>query len=298
MNSFLIYNPNAGKLSRRPSLIPKVQAILADAGRAVTLRPTAAPGDASRLARECVAAGADHIYVVGGDGTINEVINGMAGSQVPLTPLPGGTANCLAVELGIGTRLRSAARRTAEFTPKRIPLGKCRFASGEERYFIAMAGAGVDADIVRRVNPWLKRSLGKAAYWVAGFTNFFNLLPELQLENGLGAHRGSFALASRIRNYGGDLEIAREVRIEEPYFETVLFEGRFALGYTLYLLGVLTRTHHTMPGVRVGKTDRLRLAAANGRPVYLQLDGEQIGELPAELEVVPNALSLCAPWKT
>jgi diacylglycerol kinase family enzyme len=293
----LIYNPKAGQLLRNPGLIPQVADILTRGGGTVELLPTSHAGHATELARQCATQNIDRIYVAGGDGTLSEAANGLVGAQIPLVPLPGGTANCLAIELGIGTRIRRAAENAASYTAKRIPLGLCKLPDGRARYFLAMAGAGVDADIVRRVNPQLKRHLGKAAYWVAGFSNFFQVLPELRLRNGSFSRAGTFALASRIRNYGGDLEIARRIRIDEPCFETVLFEGRFALGYSIYLFGVLARIHQSLPGVHVAKAREVQLEAVNGRPVYLQLDGEQIGELPAQLEIVPDALLLAAPWR-
>ncbi len=300
----MIYNPAAGKLRRNPDLLPHILEALRQDGRSVLPMPTSGPGHAVLLGKQCVALHAERVYVLGGDGTINEAVNGVAQSGVPLCPLPGGTANCLAVEVGIGTRVLRAAARASTYTAKRIPLGHCRLASGEERYFIAMAGAGFDAKVVREVNPFVKKQFGKVAYWLAGFARFFETLPELIVRS----HNAesvvdspveatvSFALASRVRNYGGDLEIAKAVRLDEPYFETVLFEGRYAVFYARYLAGVLTNTHHGMSGVHVAKTNHLKLAAANGAPVYLQLDGEQCGELPAELRVVPDALSLLAPW--
>jgi diacylglycerol kinase family enzyme len=155
----------------------------------------------------------------------------------------------------------------------------------------------VDAQIVRDVNPGIKKYLGRLAYWIAGFSSFFSILPELRVRtNGKEAHV-SFALASRIKNYGGDLAIARNAKLEEPYFETVLFEGKLALGYTMYLLGVVTNLHQGMPGVHVAKAEKVALEAVNGKPIYMQLDGEEFGELPAELEVEPDALTVVAPWR-
>jgi diacylglycerol kinase (ATP) len=295
VKSYLIYNPVAGKLQRDPSLIPRVHQAL-QAGAPVELLPTSGPGDATTLGRRCADEKARRVYVAGGDGTINEVINGLVGSTVELCPLPGGTANCLAVETGIGTNLVRAAQRASAFTAKRISLGHCRRPDGAERFFVAMAGAGVDAQIVRDVNSEVKKKFGKGAYWLAGFGSFFNRLPELFVESQGKKAQVSFALASRVRNYGGDLEIAKSVRLDEPYFETVLFEGKFALGYGLYLLGVLTNTHRGMRGVHVDKTQQLSLSAVNGHAIYLQLDGEFFGELPAELSIREDALTLAAPW--
>lgn len=297
MKSYLIYNPVAGKLQRDPTLIPRLHRALEALGP-VELLPTRGPGDATTLARQCVSNSARRVYVAGGDGTINEAINGLVGSDVELCPLPGGTANCLAVETGIGTNLLRAAERAGSFRPRRIALGHCRRNDGAERFFVAMAGAGVDAQIVRDVKSSVKKKFGKGAYWLAGFASFFNRLPELLVRTPGHQAQVSFALASRVKNYGGDLEIAKSVRLDEPFFETVLFEGRFALAYGLYLLGVLTNTHRGMSGVHVARTQEVQLAPAGCERIFLQLDGEFFGELPAVLRIEDNALTLVAPWKT
>lgn len=261
----------------------------------VEVVPTTGPGSAGELAQACVAKGAATIYVAGGDGTVNEVVNGMVGSQTSLGVLPGGTANCLAVELGIGTNLLRAAAAAPTWQAQRIAVGRCSLAAGPSRYFVAMAGAGVDAQIVRDVDHRIKKKLGKVAYWIAGFAASLRTLPELHVKSIHGESKVSFALASRVRNYGGDLEIAKSIRLSDPRFETVLFEGRFAIRYMKYLAGVLVNQHRGMNGVHVHLVDRLELRAANDSTIYMQLDGEAFGELPAQLEIVPDALTILVP---
>jgi len=295
---YLIYNPVAGKIQRNPNLIPAVLETLTANHGLVQLLPTTGPGSARDLASQCVDKGPCTIFVAGGDGTINEAVNGLARSQAILGVLPGGTANCLAVELGIGTNILKAAQQTKSWCPQRIPLGLCHSQSSPSRYFVAMAGAGVDAQIVRDVDPRIKRKLGKVAYWLAGFTASFRMLPELKVKSSKGESQVSFALASRVRNYGGDLEIAKSINLSDPYFETVLFEGRFAIRYLKYLAGVLINQHRGMSGVHVHHLDRLDLSAANGNPVYLQLDGEEYGQLPVQLEIATDALTLLTPQRS
>ena len=295
MTSYLIYNPVAGKLQRNPTLIASVLETFRGKNVLIEAVPTTGPGSAGELARTCVAKGAATIYVAGGDGTVNEVVNGMVGSQTPLGVLPGGTANCLAVELGIGTNLLRAAGNAHTWKAQRIAVGLCSRAAGPSRYFVAMAGAGVDAQIVRDVDHRIKRKLGKVAYWIAGFAASLRTLPELHVKTAHGESKVSFALASRVRNYGGDLEIAKSIRLSDPRFETVLFEGRFAIRYMKYLAGVLVNQHRGMSGVHVHLVDRLELRAANDSPIYMQLDGEAFGELPVQLAIVPDALSILVP---
>jgi diacylglycerol kinase (ATP) len=295
LNASLIYNPAAGKLRRNPRLIAQAVGLLEEAGYKIELLPTKSAGEAETLARS-IAGRPDNLCIVaGGDGTVNEVANGLAGSNTPMAILPGGTANCLAMEIRLGGRFLSAVRRLPELHPKRISLGLCHLASGKTRYFAVMAGAGFDAEIIRAVNPLIKASVGRLAYWVAGFSTFFRTLPEMRVSSNERNSICSFALASRVRNYGGDLEIARNVRLGQSHFGTVLFEGRHAAQYLKYLFGVLFDRHRGMSGVHVDQILSLNIEPINGKPVYLQLDGEEYGQIPARLEIVPDALTIMVP---
>lgn len=293
-NAFLIYNPWAGKLRKKPYLIEQATNLLIQAGHHVHPAPTTGPDTAADIARECIVRGADLIIAAGGDGTINEVANGVIGSQIPLMVLPGGTANVLAMETGIGKKLRRAVQHMDQLEPRRIPVGRFTDAAQEQRYFLLMAGIGLDAQIVHTLNPAIKARLGKLAYWAGGFGSTFRRLPEFQIQiNGV-TRVASFALASRVRNYGGDLEIARSVRLDQPEFEVVLFEGSLALWYLKYFLGVLTHQLKGMKGVSILKTTRMELTQYKGTALA-QIDGEAVGPLPAKIELVPDALTLLIP---
>ena len=158
----LIYNPAAGALRRNPQrILQRTIAALADGGIAPRPLPTSAPGHAGSLAQEAVRQGADLVLVLGGDGTVNEVVQGLVHSNVPLGVLPGGTANVLAMELGLGSRSETAARKLTAFEPRPVALGRITGSFGS-RYFLLMAGAGLDANIVYEVSAGLKNAVGKA----------------------------------------------------------------------------------------------------------------------------------------
>lgn len=260
----------------------------------MTAAPTTGPGAATDMAREALENGADLLLAAGGDGTINEVVNGMAGSYVPLGILPGGTANVLAVELGLGSRMERAARRLPDYVPERIALGRLHAEGTPPRYFLSMAGAGLDAQVVTRVSPGMKAAVGKGAYWFAGFSQLGHKLPEFEVAMNGRHFRASFALASRVRNYGGDLELARNASLMAADFEVVLFEGANPFRYLMYLGGAALGRIEDLAGVTVLRTQELELCAT-GRPVHVQVDGELAGQLPARVEVMPNALTLLAP---
>ena len=118
------------------------------------MRPTG-PRTAASIARECIEKGADLILAAGGDGTINEVANGMVGVETPLAILPGGTANVLAVELGVGRIWLERRERSATWFPRALPSARSRMNS-EQRHFLLMAGAGLDAMIVYNIDAKLK----------------------------------------------------------------------------------------------------------------------------------------------
>jgi YegS/Rv2252/BmrU family lipid kinase len=261
----------------------------------VTPVPTTGPAAAAGLARDCISKGADLVLAAGGDGTINEVANGLVGSEVPLGVLPAGTANVLAVEMGIGTHMVRAAERTSEAIPEAISVGLLRNAH-EERHFLMMAGAGLDAMIVYNIDAALKARIGKAAYWVGGFSTLGRALPEFDVQvNGGHSMRCSFALASRVRNYGGDLWIARGASLFSDHFELVLFEGAHSLPYMKYFFGVLTGRLPRMSGVTILKTQSVRFECPGDLGIYVQVDGEFAGRLPATLSIVPHALRLLVP---
>ncbi|MBS1829282.1 MAG: NAD(+)/NADH kinase [Acidobacteria bacterium] len=281
-----------------PGLIADAVRVLAECGHDVEARPTAGPGDATSIARAAVDGEAKLVLAAGGDGTINEVLNGMIGSQVPLGVLPAGTANVLAMETGIPTSPPKAAAVLGEMQAARVATGLVRNADGTvRRHFVCMAGAGLDAHIVAYIDPGMKRRLGKGAYWIAGFQSIARRLVELDATLPQSTHRCSFALASLVRNYGGDLEIALNASLLSPHFGLYLFEGSNPLRYLKYLTGVALRNAARLKGVTATNVTRLALDPVNGSKVHLQLDGEEAGTLPASLEVVPDSLTLLLPAK-
>lgn len=294
-NAFLIYNPRAGKLNRKgeQSLHRTIKALHAK-GHGVTAVPTTGPLTAPDIARQCIAKGADLILAAGGDGTINEVVNGMVMSQVPLGVIPAGTANVLAMEMGIGSRMVRAAEQVDRLEACRVAVGQIHSGS-QRRYFIMMAGAGLDALIVYNIDASMKARFGKAAYWMGGFSQLGRALPEFDVRVDGHQLRCSFALASRVRNYGGDLSIARGASLFHPTFELVLFEGAHSLPYMKYFFGVLTGRLSSMSGVSIVKAKTVHLDCASNPGIYVHVDGEFAGRLPATLEVVPDALTLLVP---
>ncbi|MCU1238620.1 MAG: diacylglycerol kinase, catalytic region [Candidatus Solibacter sp.] len=293
----MIFNPRAGKVIRTGGgLIERAGEILKQQGHKVTVAPTTGPRVAGVIAREHIAQGADLIVVAGGDGTINEAAEGMVGSNVPLAILPGGTANVLAMEMKLGGNLERAAKRLPELKPRRISVGHLTCDGGRvSRHFLLMAGIGLDAHVVYKVHAGLKAKTGKFAYWVAGWSLLGRKLPEFDVEIAGNRRRSSFALLSKVRNYGGDFEIARSVTLMDDQFEVVLFEGASSTAYVKYFAGMALNKLEGMSGVTVIRADDIRIGEPSDRSAYIQIDGELAGRLPAEFKIVRNALTVLVP---
>lgn len=268
-------------------------------GFALREMPTTGPGVAGEIAAQAAAEGVDLVIGCGGDGTLNETASGLIGTSVPFLPLPGGTANVLCMETGIGRDLLPAAARARTLVPRRIAVGRY-----QERCFLLMAGAGLDAHIVEHLDPASKKRLGKLAYWKAGFQAVMRWLPEFDVLIDGREHRVSMALVTRVRNYGGDLEIARRVRLSDDDFDVVLLQGRAAVRYLLYLTGIVTNSLASMPGAKIVRAREVQIADSPHAPIYAQLDGEAAGRVPARISLVPDALTLMlppeygGPWRT
>ncbi len=291
----LIYNPVARGLSRRKHLLQVSTELLLKQGIHAALIATEGPGSASMQARREIEAGCELIIAAGGDGTINEVANGMLHTGVPLAILPGGTANVLAREMRIPIHMDRAAAQIPNLQACRIAVGALRMNNSGPRCFLCMAGAGLDAEIVSRTNPGLKMRAGKLAYYACGFAQVFRPLREFAVLVDGKRHEASFALISRVRNYGGDLEIARGASLLRGDFEVVLFRGTESVRYLRYLLGVALNRITGMRGCSVVRGQTVECEQPAGNEIYVQVDGELAGSLPARAEIMPGALTILAP---
>jgi diacylglycerol kinase family enzyme len=236
------------------------------------------------------------ILAAGGDGTINETVNGLVGQNVAFGILPGGTANVLANEIGLSMRLDQAAQDLLTAIPTRIPLGAVDLPGRPVRHFVMMAGAGLDARIVYNLDLDLKKKLGKLAYWHGGFRQLVRPVERFTVTLDGRKYPASFLLATRVRNYGGDFEIARRVRLTDDDFEIVIFDAEHWAEYIRFLGGVMFNRLERAKGVTLLRGKEMTLEPVN-RQVYIQTDGEVLGALPIRISIVPKALKLLLPAK-
>jgi diacylglycerol kinase (ATP) len=294
-HAVLISNPKTGRYgSRRLRPIQEVASQLRSLGIDVDLKLTTGPGDASEFASRAARNGSSDVIVAGGDGTINEAVQGLAGTNARLAIIPRGTANVLARELKLPLDDEQATAVAARGNARRIHLGRAiDETTGTKRLFVLMAGVGLDASVVQGVRPKLKKRIGKGAFWISGLSHLADWKPNpftLEIEGR--SYTGTFAAIGNAPRYGGDLAITPGARLDEPEFEICIIDTLSRLRY-LHLLSYAMRTGmpQDQPGVKFIKTSSVR--ATGDAPV--QVDGELIGQLPMRFEIAPQSLEVIVP---
>jgi YegS/Rv2252/BmrU family lipid kinase len=291
----IIYNPTAGALRRDLKQIEHLTVMLRDQGIVTTLRATACAGHATELAQEAVLKGAAIVIACGGDGTINEVTQSLVGTETALAVWPCGTANVLAKELRLPRNARALATMINSDSLRTISVGRAAKPENNwQRYFLLMAGIGLDAAIVESVDLELKRFAGKGAYWAAGldFLARMPLTPFSLNFNGQ-RHESTFAVISNAAHYASMFRLAPGARMDDDKFKVCVFNTRSRLAYLSYAFLSVTGSHTRGPGVVYQETLKAMANSTVDAPV--QLDGDLIGKLPMEFEIVPRALRVYAP---
>src|SRR5580704_17999561 len=222
-NALLIHNPNAGNGGHaRRRLLDEARRVLAAAGIHADLVETKGPGDATEIANRASLEGRHLVIACGGDGTLNEVVNGLAGQQnghrVPLALLPGGTANVLAKELNLPWDIPSAAEMLVHGVVRDIPLGLATPLNepAKTKYFLSVAGAGPDGMIVYSIDLDLKARVGILAYWWQGAREAFRYKFKHFRVSAAGKKiDSSLVVVGRTKHYGGPFKITTEADLYE-----------------------------------------------------------------------------------
>src|SRR5829696_1198495 len=290
----LISNPKTGRYASRRRPVQELASQLESLGVKVDLRLTNAPGDAAEIAARAARNGTSDVIVAGGDGTINEAIQGLAGTKARLAIIPRGTANVLARELGLPLNDEQAVKIVAQGKSRQIYLGVAiDETTNERRHFVLMAGIGLDASVVRRVQPNLKKRIGKGAFWISGLSHLadWNPRPFILEINGQ-EYTSTFAAIGKAAKYGGDLAITPGARLDQPEFEICIIETRSRFRY-LHLLS------HAMRNGMPRNKPEVRFVKAVSVKAYgdaqVQIDGELIGHLPMRFEIAPHSLEVIVP---
>ncbi len=301
-SALLIHNPRAGNGARRGAELEAARRILDAGGYATDLAETKAPGEATELARQAGADGRDLVIACGGDGTLNEVVNGLAGVQngrrVTLAVLPGGTANVLAKELGLPWDIPRAAKRLVRGRVQEIALGLATPLEHPEkkRYFISVAGAGPDGALVYSLDLELKAKIGILAYWWEGVRQAARYnFPKFRMRSAEKEMEGTLVVVGRTKHYGGPFQITTQADLTEDRFEIAALTAQSGLRYISYLPTLWLGRLRQADGVYFWKTDSVVCEPLEKDPVYAQVDGEPLSRLPVEFRIVPRALKLLIP---
>ena len=312
----LLYNPRSGgRRNRRQADLEASLAILRKANVEANLTLTQSPEDAAERARQAISEGCDTVLACGGDGTVHDVLQGLAGSCVGMGVIPMGTANALAHDLGVPLDPAAATRAALSARPRRIAVGRVEFVDLEghpaTKYFAVAVGIGVDAHLFYKLQTGSKQRLGMAAYyakaWQLWFTQRMERFHIECEETATGqTHQGRVTelLAVRIRNFGGVLqELAPGASLERDDLRVVLCQTANRFSYLLYVTRGLLRANWKVHGIDLVHSGRIRCdytppsssGASPRRKVYVEADGELLGMLPARITVVRDALTILVP---
>jgi diacylglycerol kinase (ATP) len=298
-DALVIFNPTAGRArGLHPRALDRARKVLARDGIESELAPTDGPGSGPELARRAIREHRQMVIVCGGDGTLNEVVNGLAGSAVPLALLPAGTANVFAKELGLPWNVEKAASLVARSTLRRVALGHVSATElgAEGRYFLSLAGAGPDGVMVRAVSQSLKDRTGTIAFWVEGFRQLA-LYSFPRFRAGIHNERSEATLiiVGRTKHYGGPLQITTRADLYGNDFEVMLCSATARWKYALYIPLLLAGQLWRAREVRFLRATEILCEPIDEQPIWVQVDGEPAGRLPARFRIVPDALTLATP---
>jgi diacylglycerol kinase (ATP) len=310
----LLYNPDSGgNVARRRRELQSSLEVLQNGGVEADLILAESREHAQEQVRQAIASGCDTIFACGGDGTIHNVAQVLANSAVALAILPVGTANALAHDLGLPLGIVGAAEAALRAVPRRVALGHVTYVdlqgASDARYFLIAAGVGVDAHLFYKLHTGTKKRMGMAAYyakaWNLWFTYPMTRFVAEYVETGSDAPGRADVtelMTIRIRNFGGVLqELAPGASLDRDDMRVVLCRTSSRLAYLAYVTRGLLRQRWRIPGIDLAYSTKVSCgylsssAPPEQRKIYIEADGELLGMLPAEITVVPNALTLLAP---
>ena len=286
MNSTIVILNPAARSERARRWRERVEAMAAGA----VICATTCCGEAETIARRAAAEGFETIVAAGGDGTINEVVNGMAGTNSALGLLPMGTVNVFALELGIPAN-------NLGFCWNIIQQQKTRLIDmprANTKYFVQLAGVGLDAQVVTETSRAFKRSFGPLSYLVSAAQIAARRPPLLRIDSANAVtETGSFVLVGNGRLYGGRFPFFKNAVLDDGLLDVVVFKQLGYLEIIKYLQNVVFTSSIHLPEVEYFQTEKLRVTSDEEVPV--EIDGELIGQCPVEFQIEKQTLRVLVP---
>ncbi|UCC65052.1 MAG: diacylglycerol kinase family lipid kinase [Anaerolineae bacterium] len=298
-DAMLIFNPAAGARDVRRE-VGQVVAFLERQRWQVDLRETRGPADATAFARQAVELGKGAVLVVGGDGTINEVVNGLVGSEVVVGLLPAGTGNVWAMEMCLPIpgpirwhTLLDATRSLVQGEVRPIDLGRVN-----GRYFLLWGGIGLDAQVTQRMEPRTRttKRLGALAYGVTAFLvakDFLGTRTRVVADGLKIRTRSMLIIISNAQLYARIARVASRAYLDDGLLDVCVFKGSGLPMTLLHVIHILTERHLQDP--RVAYIQARQVTIETRRPLLVQVDGDPIGTTPVTFEAVPRALRIIVP---
>jgi len=284
-STMIILNPAAH--SERAQ---RKQARVESMARDCVVCATSHVGQAESIARRAVEEGFEKIVAAGGDGTINEVVNGLAGTGATLGLLPIGTMNVFATELGLPVHDLERCWNIVQGQHTRT----VDLARANQKFFVQLAGVGLDAQVVKETSSQLKRNFGPLSYLISAAQIAARQPPQLFIESEKAASReGSFVLVGNGRLYGGPFPFFKNAALDDGLLDVVMFKRLGYLEIIKYLQDVVFSSKIRVPEVEYFQTRWLRVTSDQTVPV--EVDGEVIGNCPVEFSLHERALQVLVP---
>jgi diacylglycerol kinase (ATP) len=298
----VIVNPAAGA-GKSGKLWPRISSLFKSQGLRFEHDMTEAPGHAVELAKTAANKGYDMVVSVGGDGTINEVVNGLYASGGMKESLLGivstGTGSDYIRTAGIPRDYEDACRSLLEPKKKTVDLGMVEYGkngSRIERLFVNFAGMGFDAEIVRRTSQQFKKLGDLPSYLLGALTtlvSYKNRDVQVSIDGKVEEKRVCTVIMNNGKYGGGGMLTAPHADLADGLFDVLIVGDLGKLDFLRSLPRIYKGTHLTHPKVTLKRAKEIEVKSLSEK-MYLQADGELLGEVPARFRILPAALNIIA----
>ncbi|WP_310483475.1 diacylglycerol kinase family lipid kinase [Chamaesiphon sp. VAR_48_metabat_403] len=289
----IIYNPAAGQSSDLKSTLDRVANLWRDRGWQVQIAATTAPGDATTKAQQAARAGYHAVIAAGGDGTVNEVVNGLIGTATALGTLPLGTVNIWAREMGLSMDMLKAAESMSKSELTQIDVG-----IAGNRYFLLMAGIGFDAAVTASISSVEKKRLGAIAYVKQAIQlawNFRGVSPKLRIDGKRVRGKILMVIIGNSQLYGGVVKFTANATIDDGLLDVCVIKGQGMLSAPRRLISIFARHYNRDPLVQYFQARQIEIRGKRGKVLPVQVDGDYLGKTPMNFRVVPDSLWIMVP---
>jgi diacylglycerol kinase (ATP) len=289
----IIYNPNAGQSPNLKNTLDRVANLWRDRGWQVQIAATTAPGDATSKAKIATQSGYHAVVAAGGDGTVNEVMNGLIGTETALGVLPLGTVNIWAREMGLSMDLLKAAESVSKSALTKIDVGMAG-----DRYFLLMAGIGFDAAVTATIRSEEKKLLGAIAYIKQAIQiawNFRGVRLKLRIDGKRVRGKILMVIIGNSQLYGGVVKFTAHATIDDGLLDICVIKGQGMLSAPRRLISIFARHYNRDPLVQYYQGRQIEIRGQRGKALPVQVDGDYLGKTPMNFRVVPNSLWIMVP---